>query len=114
MRPYPPLTEALRNAVTRGVQVTAVIETLQGAGQRNHCGARRNCPGSRCGDMAALNETATPAGIASGQCTAGMRSCFMRPYEASVSSPDNPATTLKSRYIPIRNGDARHRHRVQR
>jgi hypothetical protein len=25
--PYPPLTEALRNAITRGVQVTVVIET---------------------------------------------------------------------------------------
>jgi hypothetical protein len=31
-RPYPPLTEVLRNAVTRGVQVTVVIETPQGAG----------------------------------------------------------------------------------
>lgn len=31
-RPYPPLTEALRNAVTCGVQVTVVIETPQGAG----------------------------------------------------------------------------------
>jgi hypothetical protein len=31
-RPYPSLTEALRNAVTRGVQVTVVIETPQGAG----------------------------------------------------------------------------------
>ena len=30
--PYPPLTEALHNAVTRGVQVTVVIETPQGAG----------------------------------------------------------------------------------
>jgi hypothetical protein len=62
MRPYPPLTEALRNAVTRGVQVTAIIETLQGAGQRNHCGARRNCPGSRCGDMAAFKRNRNSCG----------------------------------------------------
>ncbi|MGA8720174.1 MAG: hypothetical protein WB557_19355 [Solirubrobacteraceae bacterium] len=31
-RPDPSLTEALRNAVTRSVQVTVVIETSQGAG----------------------------------------------------------------------------------
>ena len=31
-RPYPPLTDALRAAVSRGVGVTAVVETLGGAG----------------------------------------------------------------------------------
>jgi hypothetical protein len=71
MRPYPPLTEALRNAVTRGVQVTAVIETLQGAGQRNHCGRDVIARAVDAEIWQPLNETATPAGIAPGQCTAG-------------------------------------------
>jgi phosphatidylserine/phosphatidylglycerophosphate/cardiolipin synthase-like enzyme len=31
-RPHPPLTDALRAAVARGVQVSVVVETLQGAG----------------------------------------------------------------------------------
>lgn len=31
-RPYQPLTDALRDAVSRGVEVSVVVETLQGAG----------------------------------------------------------------------------------
>jgi phosphatidylserine/phosphatidylglycerophosphate/cardiolipin synthase-like enzyme len=31
-RPYQPLTDALREAVSRGVEVSVVVETLQGAG----------------------------------------------------------------------------------